>query len=185
MARHDQRAAKGDHHQDAEQRAEHGHQRDARDFQVEAEDEDRGHGDPEAEGDRLARRAGGLHDVVLEDGGIAHAGLRREAEKRDGDHRHGNGGADRQPDLENQIERRGAEHHAEERAHDHRAQGEFVEAGAVGDEGPMRKSGDAVHSFSPFWAAGPRSRATDGAYYRTYGSATKVPARRRPPPPYI
>src|SRR5882762_1689921 len=40
----------------------------------------------------------------------------------------------------------------------------------------MRKSGDAVHSFSPFWA-GPRSRAADGAYYRMDGPATKGSAK--------
>src|SRR5258708_7463610 len=66
-----------------------------------AEVEERGRGDTEAEGDGLASGAGGGPDVVLEDGGIAAAGLGRGAEKRGGDPRHGNGGADRQPDLEN------------------------------------------------------------------------------------
>jgi len=84
VARDDQGAAQGDHHQDAEQRAEHGHQGDASDLQVEAENEDRGHGDAEAERDRLARRARGLHDVVLEDGGIAQGRLTVSARSRAG-----------------------------------------------------------------------------------------------------
>ena len=69
----DQRAAQRDHHQDAEQAAEHRDQHHARDLQVEAEDQDRRHRDADAEGDRLARRAGGLHDVVLEDRRVAAA----------------------------------------------------------------------------------------------------------------
>src|SRR5206468_12848845 len=41
VARDDQRAAQRDDHRDAEQRAEHGHQRDASDLEVEPENEDR------------------------------------------------------------------------------------------------------------------------------------------------
>jgi hypothetical protein len=40
------------------------------DLEIEAEDQDRGHRHADAEGDRLARGAGGLHDVVLEDRGV-------------------------------------------------------------------------------------------------------------------
>jgi hypothetical protein len=145
VARDDQRAAQRDHHQDPEQPAEHRDQQDARDFQVEAENKDRGHGDAQAERDRLARRARGLHDVVLEDGGIAHARLRRKAKEGDRDHRHRNGRADRKAHLEHQVERRGAEQHAEEHAHDDGAQGEFGESGVVGYEGLM--GGRAGHCF--------------------------------------
>ena len=67
----DERAAQRDHHQDAEQAAEHRDQHHARDLEVEAEDHDRRHGHADAEGDRFAGRAGGLHDVVLEDRRVA------------------------------------------------------------------------------------------------------------------
>ena len=83
----DERAAQRDHHQDAEQAAEHRDEHDARDLEVEAEDQDRRHRDADAERDRLAGRAGRLHDVVLEDRRVAHAELREEAEQRDRDDR--------------------------------------------------------------------------------------------------
>ena len=67
----DQRAPQRDHHQDAEQPAEHRDQHHARHLEIEAENQDRRHRHADAERDRLARRAGRLHDVVLEDRRVA------------------------------------------------------------------------------------------------------------------
>jgi hypothetical protein len=75
MLLHDERAAQRNHHEDAEQSAEHRDENDARHFEIEAEDENRRHGHAHAKRDGLACRAGGLHDVVFEHGGIAHSEL--------------------------------------------------------------------------------------------------------------
>ena len=78
----DERAAKWDHHQDTEQPAKHRDDQDPRDFQLESEDHHRRHGDADAEGDRLAGRAGRLHDVVLQNARLAnaeHAGKARNS----------------------------------------------------------------------------------------------------------
>jgi hypothetical protein len=118
----DHRAAHRDHHQDAEQAAQHADQHHARDLEVEAEDHNRRHGHAQAEGERLAGRTGGLRDAVLEDGRFAPARLLEHAEQGDGDHRHRDRGADRQADLQHQVERGGAEDHAQHDAHDQGAQ---------------------------------------------------------------
>ena len=72
----DERAPQRDHHQDAEQAAEHRDEHDARDLEIEAEDHDRRHRHADAEGDRLAGRARRLDDVVLEDRRVAQPELR-------------------------------------------------------------------------------------------------------------
>ena len=118
VLRDDERAPQRDHHENAQQAAEQPHEHDAADLEVEPENHDGRHGDAEAEGDGLARGAGGLDDVVLEDGGVASAGLRPEPEERQRDHRDRDGGADREADLEDEVERRGAEHHAQQGAED-------------------------------------------------------------------
>ena len=69
----DERPPQRDHHQDAEQAAQHRHDHDAADVHLEAEQHQGRHGDADAEGDRLAGRAGRLHDVVFEDGRPADA----------------------------------------------------------------------------------------------------------------
>ena len=117
----DERAAQRDHHQNAEQTAERRDEHHARDLEIEPEDHDRGHRDAETERDRFARRSGGLHDVVLENGRVARAELGEEPEERDRNDRDRNRRADRQSDLEDQIKRRSAEDHAEQRADDQRA----------------------------------------------------------------
>ena len=55
-----------------------------------------------------------------------HAELRPEPEQRERDHRDGDRGADREADLEHEVERRRAEDHAQQRAHDDRAQRELA-----------------------------------------------------------
>ena len=93
-------------------------QHDAHDLEIEPENHDRRHGHAEAEGDRFAGRAGGLDDVVLENGRIAQPELREQAEDRDRKDRDRNRGADRDADLEDEIKRRGAEDDPEQRADD-------------------------------------------------------------------
>ena len=128
-----QRAPQRDHHEDAQQAAEQPHEHDPADLKVEPEDHDRRHGDPEAEGDGLARRAGGLDDVVLQDGGVASAGLRPQPEQRQRNHRDRDGGADREADLQDEVERRSAEHHAQQRAEDNGARRAFAHGHAGRD----------------------------------------------------
>ena len=84
----DQRAPQRDHHQDAQQRPQQCHQQHPAQLEIETKNHDRRHGHPKAERDGLARRAGGLNDIVLEDRGVASAGLRPEPEQRQGYHRH-------------------------------------------------------------------------------------------------
>ena len=118
---HDERPPQRDHHQDAEQAAQDGDQDHLADLHVVAEDEQGRHGDAHAEGDALAGAAGGLGDVVLQDGRAADAEhLGEGAEDGDGEHRDGDAGADGEADLEHQVHRAGAEEQAEERADDQR-----------------------------------------------------------------
>ncbi len=131
----DQRAAQRDHHQDAQQATEHAHQQHARDFQVEAQDQDRRHGHAQAEGQRFAGRTGRLRDAVFEDRRFACTKLLRHAEQRDGDDRHRDRGADGQADLEHQVQRRRAEDHAEDDAHDQGAWRHFSQLGMGGNIG--------------------------------------------------
>ena len=104
----DEGTPKRDHHENAQQTAKDGHEHDAGDLEIESEDHDRGHGDTETEGDRFTGRARCLHDVIFQDGGVSHPEFRKEPEEGDGDDRDRNRGADREPDLEDKIERRGA-----------------------------------------------------------------------------
>ena len=85
-------------------------------LEIEAEDQDRRHRDADAEGDRLARRAGGLDDVVLEDRRVASAEPGEQPGYGDGNDRDRNRRAHREPDLQHQVERRGAEDEAQDRA---------------------------------------------------------------------
>ena len=75
----DERPPQRDHHQDAEQAAEHRDDHDAGQVHVEAEEHQGRHRHADAEGDRLAGRAGRLDDVVFED--RRRAGSRRPCEK--------------------------------------------------------------------------------------------------------
>ena len=101
---HDERAAQRNHHENAEQSAEHRDKHDARDFQVEAQYENRRHRDADAERNRLTGGASCLHDVVFENRGIAPAHLGEEPEERDRNDRHGDGRADGQPHFEHQVQ---------------------------------------------------------------------------------
>ena len=131
----DERAPEGDHHENAEQAAEQADEHDTANLQVEAQDHDGRHRHAEAEGDGLAGRAGGLDDVVLEDGGILTAELGPEPEEGERDHRDGDGCADGQANLEDEVEGGGAEDHAQQSAEDDGAHGEFAHVRAGGDVG--------------------------------------------------
>ena len=112
----------------------HRHQHHPADFQVEAEDHDRRHGDADAEGDGLARRTGGLDDVVLEHRGRANAKAPEQPEQGQRNHRHRDRGADRQADLEHQIERGRPEDHAQDGAQNDRARRAFPHRRLGGNE---------------------------------------------------
>ena len=116
VLRHDQRAAKRDHHQDSEESAQDRDQNHASQFEVEAEDQYRRHRHPDAKGDRFAGGAGRLHDVVLEDRRVAKAQSGQRAKERDRDHCHWYRCADREPDLQDQIKRGRAKDDSEQRA---------------------------------------------------------------------
>ena len=77
----DERPAQRDHHQDAEQAAEDRDDHHPADVHLEAEDHEGGHGHADAERDRLAGRAGRLHNVVFQDRGRADAEQPREHAK--------------------------------------------------------------------------------------------------------
>ena len=91
----DERAPQRHHHQDAEDAAGEGEHRDLEVVEIArtalAEEDQRRDREDHAGGDRLARRADRLDDVVLEDRRAAEA-----LQHRDGEHRDGNRGADRQ-----------------------------------------------------------------------------------------
>ena len=70
--------------------------------------------------ERFSRRAGGLDDVVFEDGGAAERAEDADGENGDGDGR-GNGESGTQADVDSY----GTEEQAEERAEDDGANGEF------------------------------------------------------------
>jgi len=131
----DQRAAQRDHHQDAEQTAEHRDQDHLPDLEVVAEDQKGRHGDADAERDALARAAGGLRDVVFKDGRAADAeDLAEGPEDGDREHRDRDRRADRQADLEHQVHRAGAKDEAEQGAdHErhHRQLGDLLIGGDV------------------------------------------------------
>ena len=86
-----------DHHENAEQTAEDGDGHHSRKFEVESDEQERRHGDADAECDRLAGRTRRLHDVVFENRRTAE---RKQPEQRDRKHGDGNGAPQHDdPDL--------------------------------------------------------------------------------------
>ncbi len=121
----------GNHEEHAQPSADQGEHEDAGVLEIEAEKDERGQGEDDAGGDGLAGIAGGLDDVVLEDGGAA-----EDAQDADGEHRDGNGGGDRESGAQAHVDRDRAEDDAEDRAQQHGAEGEFRTGIAVRDKGP-------------------------------------------------
>ncbi len=120
----DQLAAQRHHEQDAQPSAQQREREDSPEgeFGAEAEEDQRGNGEHHPGGERFARGAGGLHDVVFEDGGAAERAKDADGQHRDGN-RSGNGESRAQADIDGD----GAEEQAEERAQDHRADREFLQ----------------------------------------------------------
>ncbi len=146
----DQRPAQRDHHQHA-QHAAHQRQRQDRPVReiadadalagrgVAAQEQEAGQGEHDAGGDRFARRADRLHDVVLQDGRLAESLEQRDRQHRDRDRcRH------RQPGLQRQVDRRRAEDDAEQRADDDRLDGELGDHLVRGDVGFGERRGRGV-----------------------------------------
>jgi len=127
----DQRPTQRDHHQHAQYTAHHRQRQDrpVREIRiadavagrgVTAQEQEAGQCEHDAGGDRFARGADRLHDVVFEDRGLAEFLEQGDRQHRDRDRR-GYG----QPGLQRQVDRGRAEHDAEQRADDDRLDGEF------------------------------------------------------------
>ncbi len=121
---HDQRAAQGHHHQDAEEAARESQHRDLKIGEVcgsvrRQEDEGRNREHHSAR-HRLASGSDGLDDVVFEDGGAPKA-----LQHRDGEHGDGNRGAHGQACAEPEVDGRRAEQETEQHAEDDRLRGEL------------------------------------------------------------
>ena len=116
----DELAAKGNHEQHTQPSADEGEDEDARVFEIEAEEDQRGQGEDDAGGDGLACISGCLHDVVLKNGSAAEG-----AENADGEHRDGNRGGDSEPGAQAHVDRDGAKDEAEEAAEQDRAEREL------------------------------------------------------------
>jgi hypothetical protein len=100
----DQRPAQRNHHEDAHQAARDRQDRDARDVEIVAHQQNRGDREDDPRRDRVRRRAGGLDDVVFEDGGAA-----EPAEDRDRENGNRDRCADGEPDLQREVHVRGTE----------------------------------------------------------------------------
>ena len=127
---HDELAAQGNHEQNAEPAADEGEHEDARVFEIEAEKDESRQREDDARGDGLPGVAGGLDDVVFEDGGAAKC-----AQDADGKNRDGNGCGDGKPGAKADIDRDGAEDEAEEASRGAGAEGELRADLVGGDEG--------------------------------------------------
>ena len=125
----DELAAQGNHEEDAEPAADEGEHEDAGVLEIEAEKDQRGEGEDDARGDGLAGVAGGLDDVVFEDGGAAEG-----AENADGENRDGDGGGYGESGAQAHIDGDGAKDDAEEGAEENGAEGEFRAVLAGRDE---------------------------------------------------
>ena len=126
----DELAAQRDHEEDAEPAAEEGEGEDAGGLEIEAEEDERGQGEDDAGGDGLAGVAGGLDDVVFEDGGFAEG-----AEDGDGEDGDGDGGGDGEAGAEADVDGDGSEEDAEDGAEEEGAGGELGAGFGGGDEG--------------------------------------------------
>ena len=115
---HDELAPQRDHEEHAEPSADEGEDEDARVLEIEAEEDQRRQGEDDAGRDRLAGIAGGLDDVVLEDGGAA-----KRAQDADGEHRDRDRGRHRQARAQSDVDGDGAEENPEERTQQKRAEG--------------------------------------------------------------
>ena len=80
-------AAQRNHHENPEEPAGNRDKHDACDLEIKAEDHDRRHRHAEAESDRFTGRTRSLHDVVLQDRGVAQTEFGKEPKKGNREHR--------------------------------------------------------------------------------------------------
>ena len=73
-------------------------------FEIEAENQNGRHRDADSKCDGLTRRSRCLNDVVFKDGRVAHPEFRKDSEKGNRNDGDGNGCADGQSDLQNQVQ---------------------------------------------------------------------------------
>src|SRR5208282_2716463 len=118
----DELAAQGNHKENAEPAAEQRHREDApeRELRAEAQENQRGESEHYSGRERFSRRAGGLHDVVFQDGGAAEGAKNADGEDGDGD-----GGGDGEPGAEADVHGDRAEEQAEDPAEKYGAQRKF------------------------------------------------------------
>src|SRR5882762_10354498 len=121
----DELASQRDHEEHAEPSAEESQRKDSPkgEFGAEAEKNQRGNREHDAGGERFAGWAGGLDDVVFEDGGTAES-----AKNADGEHGNGDRSGNGEPGAQADVDSHRAEKQSEERAKDHRANGKFLGA---------------------------------------------------------
>jgi hypothetical protein len=136
----DELAAEWNHEEDAQPASEEGESEDAGGLEIEAEEDQRRKGEDDARGDGLAGVAGGLDDVVFEDGGSSEG-----AQDRDGEHRDRNGGGDGESRTKADIDRDSAEENPEDSSEEERADGELRTRVGCGDEGGEGGSGKSRH----------------------------------------
>ena len=117
---HNELAPQRNHEQDAEPAADQGEHEDAGVLKIESEKDEGGQGEDDAGGDRLPGVAGGLNNVVFENGSAAEG-----AKNADGKHRDGNGRGHGEPGAQAHIDSDGAEDEPEDAAQQHGAKGEL------------------------------------------------------------
>ena len=146
----DELAANGDHEKNAKPSAEKGERENAPEGELGAEaEEDEGRKrEHHAGSERLSRGAGCLHDVVFEDRGAAERA--QNADGQDGDR---DGGRNREPSAQANVNGDCSKKQAEERAKNQCANGKFLERffrGNVGAEFARRRRGTPGPSFRFF-----------------------------------
>src|SRR5215467_14246234 len=120
----DELAAYGNHEKHAQPSAKQGQGKDAPEGELfaKAEKDQRGNGEHHAGGERFARRAGGLHDVVLKNGGAPES-----AKNADRKHRDGDGSGNGEAGTETDVDGNGAEQQPEQCSENDGAESEFGE----------------------------------------------------------
>ena len=116
----DEFSSQRNHEEDAEPSAEQREKKDAGVFQIEAEKDERGQGEDDAGGNRLAGVAGGLDNVIFEDRGAAES-----TQHTDRQHGDWNGGSNGEPGAKADVDSDGAEKDAEDAAEKNGAESKF------------------------------------------------------------
>lgn len=128
---HDELAAQGDHEEHAQPAADEGQEKDAGVLKIEAEEDQCREGEDDAGGDGLASVAGGLDNIVFENGRAA-----KGAQDTDGEDRDGDGGGYGEAGAEAHVDGDGAKDEAEEAAEEDGAEGELGTVFFGRDKGP-------------------------------------------------